>query len=150
MRGGCPWIQNKLAEKYDKSNMKILLVKPEIRNTNKTNGVYGNSCRCIRHVPASGYKVSHGYLQHHWRHHHRRHHNQHDVPQLFQSNSILRVPTTSLSPRHAMPSFSGRDGLPLEDFRWLQLIAKIIRHLSLFFLFRFVLCLYLLLNDHQW
>ena len=80
------------------------------------------------------YKVSHGYLQHHhhhWRHHHRRHHNQHDVHQLFQSNSILRVPTTSLSPRHAMPSFSGRDGLPLEDFRWLQLNAKIIRHLSL-------------------
>ena len=80
------------------------------------------------------YKVSHGYLQHHhhhWRHHHRRHHNQHDVHQLFQSNSILRVPKTSLSPRHAMPSFSGRDGLPLEDFRWLQLNAKIIRHLSL-------------------
>ena len=80
------------------------------------------------------YKVSHGYLQHHyhhWRYHHRRH--QHDAHQLFQSNSILRVPTTSLSPRHAMPSFSGRDGLPLEDFRWLQLNAKIIRHFSLIF-----------------
>ena len=92
------------------------------------------------HSPRSseltGYKVSHGYLQHHhhhWRHHHRRHHNQHDVHQLFQSNSILRVPKTSLSPRHAMPSFSGQDDLPLEDFRWLQLNAKIIRHLSLNF-----------------
>ena len=82
------------------------------------------------------YKVSHGYLQHHHhhcRHHHRRHHNQHDVHQFFQSNSILRVPIASLPPRHAMPSFSGRDGLPLEDFRWLQLNAKIIRHLSLHF-----------------
>ena len=80
------------------------------------------------------YKVSHGYLQHHhhhWRHHHHRHHNKHDVHQLFQSNSTLRVPKTSLSPRHAVPSFSGRDGLPLEDYRWLQLNAKIIRHLTL-------------------
>ena len=82
------------------------------------------------------YKVSHGYLQHHhhhWRHHHRRHHNQHDVHQLFQSNSILRVPKTSLSPRHAKPSFSGRDGLSQEDQRWLQLNAKMIRQLSLRF-----------------
>ena len=82
------------------------------------------------------YKVSRGYLQHHhhhWHHHHRRHHNQHDVHQLFQSNSILRVPKTSLSPRHAKPSFSGRDGLSQEDQRWLQLNAKMIRQLSLRF-----------------
>ena len=81
------------------------------------------------------YKVSHGYLQHHhhhWRHHHRRHHNQHDVHQLFKSNSILRVPEASRSPPHAMPSFSSRDGLPLEDFRWLQLNTKVIRRLSLY------------------
>ena len=79
-------------------------------------------------------KVSNGYLQHHhhhWRHHHRRHHNQHDVHQLFQSNSILRVPKTR-SPPHAMPSFSSWDGLPLEDFRWLQLNTKVIRRLSLY------------------
>ena len=80
------------------------------------------------------YKVIHGYLQyhhHHWRHHHRCHHNQHDVHQLFQSNSILRVPKTR-SPPHAMPSFSSWDGLPLEDFRWLQLNTKVIRRLSLY------------------
>ena len=93
------------------------------------------------------YKVSHGYLQHHhhhWRRHHRRQHNQHDVHQLFQSKLILRNPTTSLSPRHALPFFSG---LPREDFRWVQLNAKMIWQLSLHFLFPFVLCLYLLLND---
>ena len=81
------------------------------------------------------FKVSRGYLQHHnhhWRHLHRRHQNQHDVHQLFQSNSILRVPKTSRSPPHAMPSFSSQDGLPLEDFRWLQLNTKIIRRLSLY------------------
>ena len=31
-----------------------------------------------------------------------------------------------------MPSFSSRDGLPLEDFRWLQLNTKVIRRLSLY------------------
>ena len=69
------------------------------------------------------YKVSYGYLQphhHHWRHHHRRQHNQHDVHQLFQGNLILRIPTMSLSPRHALPYISDWDGLPREDLRWLQ------------------------------
>ena len=83
----------------------------------------------------TGYKVSHGYLQHH-HHHRRRHphlrqHNQHDMHQLFQSNLIFRISTTPLSPRFALPSFSGWDGLTLEDFRWLQLNAKIIGQLSL-------------------
>ena len=71
----------------------------------------------------TGCKVNHGCLQHHhhhWRHHHHRQHNQHDVNQLFQSHLTFRIPTTSLSPWHALPSFSGWDGLPQEDFRWLQ------------------------------
>ena len=55
-----------------------------------------------RFCELAGSKVSHGCLphhHHHWRHHHRRHHNQHDVHQLFQSNFILRIPTTFLPPR---------------------------------------------------
>ena len=38
-----------------------------------------------------------------------------------------------LLPRHALPPLSGRDGLPQEDFRWMQLNAKRIRYL--YFLF---------------
>ena len=119
-----------------KSISQILEVKPEIRNNNKDKWClrqfsYMHSSRSSE---LTVYKVIHGYLQyhhHHWRHHHRCHHNQHDVHQLFQSNSILRVPKTR-SPPHAMPSFSSWDGLPLEDFRWLQLNTKVIRRLSLY------------------
>ena len=39
-----------IGEKYEKSNLQILVVKPEICNNNKTNGVQGSSCRCIRRV----------------------------------------------------------------------------------------------------
>ena len=95
------------------------------------------------------YKVCYGYLQphhHHWRHHHRRQHNQHDVHQLFQGNLILRIPRMSLSPRHALPYISDWDGLPREDLRWLQKCWTTF----ITFLFPFVLCLYLLLNDLQW
>ena len=90
----------------------------------------------VRFSELTGCKVSHNCLKlhhHHWRHHHHRQHNQHDVDQLFQSHLTFRIPTTSLSPWHALPSFFGWDGLPLEDFRWLQLNAKIIRHLLLLF-----------------
>ena len=62
----------------------------------------------------TGYKVSHSYLQHHhhhWPHHHRRQHNQHDVHQLFQCNLILRIPTTPLSPRHALAEMVSPRGL---------------------------------------
>ena len=137
MWGGCPWIQKIWMRNMKKSIPQILEVKPEIRNNNKDKWClrqfsYMHSSRSSE---LTVYKVSHGYLQHHhhhWRHHHRRHHNQHDVQQLFQSNSILRVPKTSRSPPHAMPSFSSREGLPLEDFRWLQLNTKVIRRLSLY------------------
>ena len=61
------------------------------------------------------------YHHHHWRQLNRRQHDQHAVHPLFQSNFILRIPATSRSPRQALPSSSGWDGLPLEDFRWLQL-----------------------------
>ena len=68
-----------------------------------------------RFCELAGSKVSLGCLphhHHHWRHHHRRQHNQHDVHQLFQSDLIFRIPTTSLSPWHSLPSFSGWYGLP--------------------------------------
>ena len=39
-----------IGEKYEKSNLQILVVKPEICNNNKTNGVQGTYCRCIRQV----------------------------------------------------------------------------------------------------
>ena len=39
-----------IGEKYEKSNLQILVVKSEIRNNNKTNGVCGSSCGCIRHI----------------------------------------------------------------------------------------------------
>ena len=42
-----------IAENYEKSNMQILVVKPEIRNNNNTNGVAGSFCRYIRHVPVN-------------------------------------------------------------------------------------------------
>ena len=124
-------------EKYEKIDFANTWSKPEIRNNNKDKWCLRQfSCmHSSRSNELTVYKVSHGYLQHHhhhWRHHHRRHHNQHDVHQLFQSNSILRVPKTR-SPPHAMPSFSSWDGLPLEDFRWLQLNAKVIRRRSLYF-----------------
>ena len=84
----------------------------------------------------TSYRVSHDFLQHHhhhWRHHHHRQRNQHNLHQLFQSNLIFRIPTTSLLPQHALPSFSGWDGLPHKDFRWLQLNANRIGQLSLHF-----------------
>ena len=40
-----------IAEKYEKLNMQILVdAKTEIRNNDKTNGVCGSSCGCIRHI----------------------------------------------------------------------------------------------------
>ena len=40
-----------IAEKYEKLNMQILVeANAEIRNNNKTNGVCGSSCGCIRHI----------------------------------------------------------------------------------------------------
>ena len=57
----------------------------------------------------TGFKVSHGYLQHHqyhWCQQPRRQHNQHNMHQLLQSNLIFRIATMSLSPlQSTCPAF---------------------------------------------
>ena len=120
-------------------NGQILDVKAEIGN--KNSWLQFLKMHSPRSSELTGCKVSHGNLQHHhhhWPHHHRRQHNQHDVHQLFQSDLIFRIPETSLSPRHALSSFSGWDGLP----------PKTSGYILTLFCFPSI-CIYLLLNDQS-